>query len=56
MHFLNSSEGLQLNRAFAKIKGLRLKQRLIALVNALADLKDSDEPQVPRRGRRPKVR
>ena len=56
MDFLNSSEGLQLNRAFARIKDARVKRRLIALVNALAKLEDSDEPQVPRRGRKPKIR
>ncbi|MEA2860814.1 MAG: hypothetical protein QOC72_2853 [Methylobacteriaceae bacterium] len=56
MDFLNSSEGLQLNRAFARIKDPRVKRRLIALVNALANLEDSDEPQVPRRGRKPNVR
>ena len=56
MDFLNSSEGLQLNRAFARIKDPRVKRRLIALVSALANLEDSDEPQVPRRGRKPKVR
>ncbi|MEA2954661.1 MAG: hypothetical protein QOJ58_149 [Alphaproteobacteria bacterium] len=56
MDFLNSSEGLQLNRAFARIKDPRVKRRLIALVNALANLEESDEPQVPRRGRKPKVR
>ena len=56
MDFLNSSEGLQLNRAFARIKDPRLKRRLLALVSALANLEDSDEPQVPRRGRKPKVR
>jgi transcriptional regulator with XRE-family HTH domain len=56
MDFLNSSEGLQLNRAFARIKDARVKRRLIALINALAKVEDSDEPQVPRRGRKPKVR
>jgi transcriptional regulator with XRE-family HTH domain len=56
MDFLNSSEGLQLNREFARIKDPRLKRRLLALVSALANLEDSDEPQVPRRGRKPKVR
>ena len=54
--FLNSSEGLQLNPAFARIKDPRVKRRLIGLVNALANLEQSDEPQVPRRGRKPKVR
>jgi len=56
MDFLNSSEGLQLNRAFARIKDARVKRRLVALINALAHIEDSDEPQVPRRGRKPKVR
>ena len=56
MDFLNSSEGLQLNRAFARIKDPRVKRRLLALVSALANLEDSDEPEVPRRGRKPKVR
>ena len=56
MDFLNSSEGLQLNRAFARIKDPRVKRRLIALVNALANIDDAGEPQVPRRGRKPKVR
>jgi transcriptional regulator with XRE-family HTH domain len=56
MDFLNSSEGLQLNRAFARIKDPRVKRRLVALINALASVDDSDEPQVPRRGRKPKVR
>jgi transcriptional regulator with XRE-family HTH domain len=56
MEFLNSSEGLQLNRAFARIKDPRVKRRLIALISALAHLEDSEEPQVPRRGRKPKAR
>ena len=56
MDFLNSSEGLQLNRAFAKIKDARVKRRLVALINALANVEDGDEPQVPRRGRKPKAR
>jgi hypothetical protein len=47
---------LQLNPAFARIKDPRVKRRLIGLVNALANLEQSDEPQVPRRGRKPKVR
>jgi hypothetical protein len=46
---------LQLNPAFARIKDPRVKRRLIGLVNALANLEQSDEPQVPRRGRKPKV-
>jgi transcriptional regulator with XRE-family HTH domain len=56
MDFLSTSDGLQLNRAFARIKDPRVKRRLIALVNALASIEDSDEPQIPRRGRKPKVR
>jgi transcriptional regulator with XRE-family HTH domain len=56
MDFLNSSEGLQLNRAFARIKDPRVKRRLIALVNALANVENPDEPQIPRRGRKAKVR
>jgi transcriptional regulator with XRE-family HTH domain len=56
MDFLNSSEGLQLNRAFARIKDPRVKRRLIALVSALANLDEAEEPQVPRRGRKPTVR
>jgi transcriptional regulator with XRE-family HTH domain len=56
MDFLSSTEGLQLNRAFARIKDARVKRRLIALVNALANVDNSSEPQVPRRGRKPKVR
>jgi transcriptional regulator with XRE-family HTH domain len=56
MDFLSTSDGLQLNRAFARIKDPRVKRRLIALINALAKVEDSDEPQVPRRGRKPRVR
>ena len=56
MEFLSSSEGLQLNRGFARIKDPRVKRRLIALINALARLDDLEEPQLPRRGRKPKVR
>ena len=56
MDFLHSSEGLQLNRAFARIKDPRVKRRLIALVNALANVDDPDQPHLPRRGRKPKVR
>jgi transcriptional regulator with XRE-family HTH domain len=56
MDFLNSSEGLQLNRAFARIKDPRVKRRLIALVNALANVENPEEPQIPRRGRKAKVR
>jgi transcriptional regulator with XRE-family HTH domain len=55
MEFLNSSEGLQLNRAFARIKDARVKRRLIALVNTLANVDDSEEPQVTRRGRKRKA-
>ncbi len=56
MDFLSTSDGLQLNRAFARIKDPRVKRRLIALINALANVEDTDEPQIPRRGRKPKVR
>ncbi|MEA2840924.1 MAG: hypothetical protein QOF41_2254 [Methylobacteriaceae bacterium] len=56
MDFLHSSEGLQLNRAFARIKDQRVKRRLIALINALANVQDAEEAQIPRRGRKPKVR
>lgn len=56
MDFLSTSDGLQLNRAFARIKDPRVKRRLLALINALASIEDSDEPQIPRRGRKPKVR
>lgn len=38
--FLNSSEGLQLNRAFVKISDARVRRRIIDLVKALA----ADEP------------
>ncbi|GAC1339674.1 MAG: helix-turn-helix domain-containing protein [Beijerinckiaceae bacterium] len=56
MEFLNSNEGLQLNRAFARIKDARVKRRIIALVNALANVEEPDEAPVPRPGRKPKAK
>jgi transcriptional regulator with XRE-family HTH domain len=35
--FLNSAEGLQLNRAFAKISDPKIRRKIIDLVRALAD-------------------
>jgi hypothetical protein len=35
--FLNSAEGLQLNRAFAKISDSKVRRKIIDLVRALAD-------------------
>lgn len=35
--FLNSAEGLQLNRAFAKITDAKIRRKIIDLVKALAD-------------------
>ncbi|MGB3503254.1 MAG: helix-turn-helix domain-containing protein [Mesorhizobium sp.] len=38
--FLNSAEGLQLNRAFVKIPDARVRRRLVDLVKTLADATD----------------
>lgn len=35
--FLNSAEGLQLNRAFVKISDAKVRRRVVDLVKALAD-------------------
>ena len=35
--FLNSSEGLQLNRAFVKISDAKVRRRIVDLVKALAE-------------------
>jgi transcriptional regulator with XRE-family HTH domain len=35
--FLNSAEGLQLNRAFAKISDAKVRRKIVDLVRALAD-------------------
>ena len=35
--FINSAEGLQLNRAFAKISDAKVRRRIIDLVKSLAD-------------------
>jgi transcriptional regulator with XRE-family HTH domain len=35
--FLSSSEGLQLNRAFIKIKDAKVRRKIIEMVRALAD-------------------
>ncbi len=36
--FLNSAEGLQLNRAFAKITDAKVRRKIVDLVKALADV------------------
>jgi transcriptional regulator with XRE-family HTH domain len=38
--FLSSAEGLQLNRAFAKISDARVRRKLVDLVKALADVSE----------------
>ena len=38
--FLNSAEGLQLNRAFAKITDAKIRRKIIDLVKALANISD----------------
>ncbi len=39
--FLNSTEGLQLNRAFIKICDPKVRRRVVELVRALGELEDS---------------
>jgi len=38
--FLSSSEGLQLNRAFVKIKDAKVRRKIVEMVRALADEAD----------------
>ena len=38
--FLSSSEGLQLNRAFVKIKDAKVRRKIVEMVKALADEPD----------------
>jgi hypothetical protein len=38
--FLSSSEGIQLNKAFVRIKDTRLRRRVIDLVTAMAGEED----------------
>ena len=38
--FLSSSEGLQLNRAFVKIKDAKVRRKIVEMVRALADEND----------------
>jgi transcriptional regulator with XRE-family HTH domain len=47
LDFLNSREGLDLNRAFSKINDPKVRRRVIELVRALAEEKpeDKEEPQ-----------
>lgn len=40
--FLNSTEGLQLNRAFVKISDPKVRKKIVELVKSLADGEDSD--------------
>jgi transcriptional regulator with XRE-family HTH domain len=37
VNFLSSSEGLQLNRAFVKIKDPKVRRKIVEMVRALAD-------------------
>ena len=41
--FLSSSEGIQLNKAFIRIKDAKLRRRVIDLVRAMAGAEDDDE-------------
>lgn len=40
--FLSSSEGVQLNRAFVRIKDARIRRKIVELVNSIA----GDEPEI----------
>ena len=41
--FLSSSEGIQLNKAFIRIKDAKLRRKVIDLVRAMAGTEDDDE-------------
>src|SRR5690606_23472740 len=41
--FLNSAEGLQLNRSFVKIADARVRKRIIELVKTLSDSADEED-------------
>lgn len=40
--FMNSSEGLQLNRAFVRISDTKVRRKIVDLVRAIADVPDQD--------------
>ena len=41
--FLSSSEGVQLNKAFIRIKDPKIRRKVIELVRAMAGADDEDE-------------
>ena len=41
LEFLNTREGLELNRAFTKISDVRVRKSVVDLVRALSDPKES---------------
>ena len=41
--FLSSSEGIQLNKAFIRIKDAKLRRKVIELVRAMAGTDDDDQ-------------
>ena len=41
--FLSSSEGIQLNKAFVRIKDAKLRRRIIDLVRAVAGEEDAEQ-------------
>ena len=41
--FLSSSEGIQLNKAFVRIKDAKLRRKVIDLVRAMAGAEDDEE-------------
>jgi transcriptional regulator with XRE-family HTH domain len=45
--FLSTSEGLHLNRAFARIRDAKVRKRIIDLVTALADQDEHSAPARP---------
>ncbi|MEM7399223.1 MAG: helix-turn-helix domain-containing protein [Pseudomonadota bacterium] len=42
LEFLNTREGLELNRAFTKISSARIRKNIVDLVRSIADPKDQD--------------
>jgi len=45
--FLDTAEGVQLNKAFARIKNPQVRKRVIDLVSAIADSNEGNAPNEP---------
>ena len=45
--FIGTAEGVQLNKAFARIKNAQVRKRVIDLVSAIADSDEGSAPNAP---------